>query len=786
MVSGRDTRIHQNILATHFDAYLGQNTHFLSNRIQSQGAPLRLILAELPSSSEQNLQKIIGKETLETLMAISETGDTRRFFKELLAVAKGSAEDGRRDVGIGLLHHAQKTLEKNPSLQEKVGPEITQAVHEELAAMSGRGPVSRRSGYMVNDVSTHLLDPIQFGGYFLGIGFFQKARYLTASRLLNPMVKSFWRNGLGTHLASYGAALGAESAALTVGMRGIYQLAGHEMDWSPRRLWQDFLWTGGEMGTFRAAHALAFLGIRRKFGLNPLNPLAKPVKLTGWRRGLEIAGPQTAVFGALTATTAARAWFSEVHYDGDWANIFAESLAKYIPITTGNYLFNRYQPKWFRDWSESTQAHFQMHLPRLGFSSRTTKGDWFPDFDWPLPIPFPKPLGPEFSKIENSRGTILSSERVRNIIERFSKWQMVKKKPEEEPAAPSRRRSGRIPRTSLIQALSKTNFDGQPFERAPLPILVTDAGGKIIYANPLAKAIFPRHPEGESQRFEDIFIKIAGEESTYGLKNEVGTKALFEETAHQVAGNEGLTIRYLQDISRLRQLEDYREIGLELRRALHDSNNLWFLIGAFKDMALEPMRRVFEKHGTEEKYYQRALSLSRDFLLAFENLTYLFTAGRKIAISERRPQEFYNFSEALEIAARTQTRYLENQRMELKLDLEPNLIAHGNRHFMVHAAINLIRNALEAMEPGGKLVIRSRKQDQELILEVSDTGSGISPENLPRIFDEQFSTKPEGAGIGLGSVKRTIERLHAGKIEVDSQLGTGTTFRIRLPLPEDK
>jgi len=64
---------------------------------------------------------------------------------------------------------------------------------------------------------------------------------------------------------------------------------------------------------------------------------------------------------------------------------------------------------------------------------------------------------------------------------------------------------------------------------------------------------------------------------------------------------------------------------------------------------------------------------------------------------------------------------------------------------------------------------------------VSDTGSGIPQNVLPRIFDEGFTTKSNGTGIGLPTVKRIVEA-HGGTIEVDSQIGRGTTFRLLFPL----
>ena len=97
------------------------------------------------------------------------------------------------------------------------------------------------------------------------------------------------------------------------------------------------------------------------------------------------------------------------------------------------------------------------------------------------------------------------------------------------------------------------------------------------------------------------------------------------------------------------------------------------------------------------------------------------------------------------------------------------------------ALLNLALNAVQAMPQGGALhFTAARAPDRQVSLEVRDTGVGIAPDHLARIFDLYFTTKEEGSGIGLSMVYRTIQ-LHDGSIEVQSTPGHGTTFLIRLP-----
>jgi len=93
---------------------------------------------------------------------------------------------------------------------------------------------------------------------------------------------------------------------------------------------------------------------------------------------------------------------------------------------------------------------------------------------------------------------------------------------------------------------------------------------------------------------------------------------------------------------------------------------------------------------------------------------------------------------------------------------------------------NLAGNAIDATPAGGRVRIAARSNAKEHAIDVSDTGAGIAPEDLPRIFDLYFTTKPEGTGIGL-AVTQQIVSAHGGTIEVDSSAGAGTRMTIRLP-----
>lgn len=91
------------------------------------------------------------------------------------------------------------------------------------------------------------------------------------------------------------------------------------------------------------------------------------------------------------------------------------------------------------------------------------------------------------------------------------------------------------------------------------------------------------------------------------------------------------------------------------------------------------------------------------------------------------------------------------------------------------------------MQDGGTLKIATWAQGSSVLLKVTDTGCGIEQEHLSHVFEPFFSTKPAGKGTGLGlSVSYGIVQRHGGTLEVESQVGNGTTFTITLPSIEDE
>jgi signal transduction histidine kinase len=107
----------------------------------------------------------------------------------------------------------------------------------------------------------------------------------------------------------------------------------------------------------------------------------------------------------------------------------------------------------------------------------------------------------------------------------------------------------------------------------------------------------------------------------------------------------------------------------------------------------------------------------------------------------------------------------------------------GDRQQLWQVFLNLFTNASDAMPEGGTLTIRVAAAESQIAVEVSDTGQGIAPEDLPRVFESFFTTKPAGKGTGLGlPISRRIVEEHGGTLHLASEPGKGTTVRILLPV----
>lgn len=152
------------------------------------------------------------------------------------------------------------------------------------------------------------------------------------------------------------------------------------------------------------------------------------------------------------------------------------------------------------------------------------------------------------------------------------------------------------------------------------------------------------------------------------------------------------------------------------------------------------------------------------------------------AIRPTRPVlEMHDINEVIREAANFLEQELKDRNIAVKLELRSNIPPMRlDANQLKQAFYNLIRNAMQAMSNDGLLTIRSDMNHYEVLVTFSDTGPGISPESMARVFEPYFTTKKSGSGLGLLIVRRVV-REHGGDIELTSKPNEGTRVVVRLP-----
>lgn len=149
--------------------------------------------------------------------------------------------------------------------------------------------------------------------------------------------------------------------------------------------------------------------------------------------------------------------------------------------------------------------------------------------------------------------------------------------------------------------------------------------------------------------------------------------------------------------------------------------------------------------------------------------------------------ELINLSELCEVIAMQQQELAKEKDIEIKTDLESDVLIHGDETMLMRLFLNLIENGIRYGRHGGHLMISLNKDNEQVIVRIKDDGIGIHKEHLNKIWERFYqvdsarSSSKEGLGLGLSMVKWIVEA-HLGQIEVESMPDVGTTFIITLPL----
>jgi signal transduction histidine kinase len=278
--------------------------------------------------------------------------------------------------------------------------------------------------------------------------------------------------------------------------------------------------------------------------------------------------------------------------------------------------------------------------------------------------------------------------------------------------------------------------------RVARPVEALVEGTGRVAAGDLSTRI-PRGPKDELGDLVDSFNRMTeglekGREAEARAQREAAWREMAKQVAHEIKN----------------PLTPMRLHAQHLLRAQEDGS------AALPDITRKAAEVVLRQSDALER-------IARDFA-AFARLPRRNPEALDLASLARDAADLYRGSESVAVS------------LEAEEGLPPVL---ADREEMRLVLVNLCGNALEAMPSGGRLAIRVRSvaaPPAAVILEVEDSGVGIRPEDLPRLFDPSFSTKTRGTGLGLAIVRRAVEDA-GGSVMVDSTPGRGSRFTVRFP-----
>ena len=225
--------------------------------------------------------------------------------------------------------------------------------------------------------------------------------------------------------------------------------------------------------------------------------------------------------------------------------------------------------------------------------------------------------------------------------------------------------------------------------------------------------------------------------------------------------------------------EKLAAIGTLAAGIAHEINNPMSFVMSNVQLLLADLRGLQDLPAGLREHVDEALPETLD---GIRRVNAIVADLRRFARSEPEgPATVYDLNEQIAFALRiVRTHFEDDQKLQVELGTIPHL--HGWPGRIVQVVTNLVANAAQAIQEHGTVKISTFAEGEEVLVVVRDTGTGMSPTTLAHLFDPFFTTKPVGKGTGLGlSVSHGIVQAHGGHIEVQSELGRGSCFTVRLP-----
>src|SRR5262245_21813811 len=350
----------------------------------------------------------------------------------------------------------------------------------------------------------------------------------------------------------------------------------------------------------------------------------------------------------------------------------------------------------------------------------------------------------------------------------------------------------------LVEIAREKGFLETIFNAILEGVIVTDPAGRIIYLNRAACGFFGvdaessiGKPLGEVVRGLDIGQTSGpGEVVSRDLEifypenrflNFYIVPLMSEDTHEELAGR-AIILRDITQNRRATQetIESERFSALTLLAAgvTHEIGNPLNSL----DIHLQLMQRRIKKLPTKVRQeLGESIQIARQEVGRLDHIITQF-------LRAIRPQQLStgmeNINSVLEESVAFLDAELKDRDILVEFELDKSLPpVEIDRDQIKQAFYNIIRNALQAMKSGGILRLRSGADESHQFVSFADTGGGISPENISRVFEPYFTTKSSGSGLGLLIVRRIV-RAHGGEVIIESERNRGLTLTIRLPHAE--
>ncbi|MBI5848919.1 MAG: PAS domain-containing protein [Nitrospirae bacterium] len=316
-------------------------------------------------------------------------------------------------------------------------------------------------------------------------------------------------------------------------------------------------------------------------------------------------------------------------------------------------------------------------------------------------------------------------------------------------------------------------------------IVLLDKGRKIQWSNTMIRDIVGMEVVGRS--WEEVCPDCPLSETYPGetirtivLSNLFGQKGRFYQiTTAPVRGERGEIdghIGLIQDVTEMKKMEDQiihseklASIGRLAAGIAHEIGNPLTSIFSFVQILREMEEEAFKKESLDTMYFH--IKRISDILKQLSGFS-------KMPAGEHKSGHVNEFIEAsLNLIQYDKKAKDVTVVKELSTDL-PEVIMDGNQ--LAQVIVNLTLNAIDAMPDGGTITIRSFTKNSDVIIQIQDTGIGISKEDVTKIFDPFYTTKEKGTGLGLAVSYDIIKKMN-GTLSVESETGKGTVFTITMP-----